>query len=52
MKKITDKSKKSELISLRVTPEKYEEIVGYAVEKGISISALMALAVSEYIKKN
>ncbi len=45
-------SKRTKHLGVKVSDAKYEEISSFADEKGISISALLVLAVSEYIKAN
>lgn len=46
------KSKKTQIIKGRVTEEKFKEVQQYVEDKGFSVSSLVAVAVSEYIKKN
>ena len=46
------KSKKNQIIKGRVTDEKFNEIQKFVEEKGFSVSSLVAVAVSEYIKNN
>jgi len=45
-------SKRTKHLGVKVSDAKYKEIVSFAEEKGISISALLVLAVSEYIQSN
>ena len=45
-------SKRTKHLGVKVSDAKYKEIVSFAEEKGISISALLVLAVSEYIQAN
>ena len=52
MEKNIEKSRKTKFIGIRVNEKKYEEINKYAEDTGISISSLVAIAVSEYLKKN
>ena len=47
-----DKTNKTAFLQARVTEKKYEEVKKYSEDTGVSISALVALAVSEYMKKN
>ena len=49
---MSDMSKRTKHLGVKVSDAKYNEIVYFADEKGISISALLVLAVSEYIKAN
>ena len=46
------KSKKNQIIKGRVSDKKYEEVQAYRQEKGLSVSSLVAVAVSEYMKNN
>lgn len=52
MKEKVEKKRKEKVIRSRVTEEKYAEVQKYVEETGISISSLVSLAVSEYMKKN
>lgn len=49
---MSDKARRTKHLGVKVSDAKYNEIVSFADEKGISISALLVLAVSEYIKAN
>lgn len=49
---MSDMSKRTKHLGVKVSDAKYNEIVSFADEKGTSISALLVLAVSEYIKAN
>lgn len=46
------KARKEKVIRSRVTEEKYKEVQKYIEETGMSVSSLVALAVSEYMKNN
>lgn len=46
------KSIKSKVIKGCLTEQKYDEVQKFAEETGISVSSLVVVAVSEYIKKN
>lgn len=46
------KSKKNQIIKGRVSEEKFLEIQKFIDDKGFSMSSLVAVAVSEYIKNN
>ena len=46
------KARKERVIRSRVTEEKYQEVQKYIHETGMSVSSLVALAVSEYMKNN
>ena len=46
------KARKDRVIRSRVTEEKYQEVQKYIEETGMSVSSLVALAVSEYMKNN
>lgn len=52
MSKEVEKVRKNKVLRSRVTEEKYAEVQKYIEEKGISVSSLVALAVSEYMKSN
>lgn len=43
--------KKEKLVAVRFTAARYEEMLKKAEEKGITLSALVSLAVSEYLEK-
>ena len=43
--------KKEKLVAVRFTTARYEEMLKKAEEKGITLSALVSLAVSEYLEK-
>lgn len=45
------KSKKSELIAFKATKERKEEIEKFADSLGLTVSGLVNLAISEYMKK-
>lgn len=47
-----EKARKEKVIKSRVTEEKYAEVQKYIEETGLSVSSLVALAVSEYMKNN
>lgn len=47
---MSNKSKRTKHLGVKASDAKYNEIVSFAAERGISISALLVLAVSEYIK--
>lgn len=49
---MSDKTRRTKHLGVKVSDAKYNEIVSFAEEKGITISALLVLAVSEYIKAN
>ncbi len=46
------KTRKTQIIKGRVSDKKYEEVQAYIEEKGLSVSSLVAVAVSEYMKNN
>ena len=46
------KSKKTQIIKGRVTEEKFNEVQKFVEDKGFTVSSLVSVAVSEYIKKN
>lgn len=46
------KSNKTKVIKGCLTEKKYDEVQKFAEETGISVSSLVVMAVSEYIKKN
>lgn len=43
--------KKEKLVAVRFTAARYEDMLKVAEEKGITLSALVSLAVSEYLEK-
>ena len=52
MKNQAEKSTKTKVIKGCLTEKKYQEVQVFAEETGISVSSLVVVAVSEYIKKN
>ena len=52
MKEKVEKKRKEKMLFSRVTEEKYAEVQKYIEETGISVSSLVALALSEYMKNN
>ena len=46
------KARKDFVIRSRVTKEKYVEVLKYVEETGMSVSSLVSLAISEYMKNN
>lgn len=49
---MSEKSNKNRVIKGYLTEKKYLEVQKFLEETGISVSSLVAMAVSEYIKKN
>lgn len=49
---MSEKVNKTKVIKGCLTEKKYEEVQKFAEETGLSVSSLVVMAVSEYIKKN
>ena len=49
---MNEKARKEKVIRSRVTEEKYVEVLKYVEETGMSVSSLVSLAISEYMKNN
>ena len=49
---MSERLNKNRVIKGYLTEKKYLEVLKYLEETGISISSLVVMAVSEYIKKN